>query len=116
VELEMPDGAFYLFPDFSPLAARLAGRGIRDSGTLCERLLEETGVATLPGEAFGRPAEELTLRLAFVDFDGEQALAAAAREARDRPLDDAFLRRHCGRCVTAVEKMAAWVVGEATPQ
>ena len=34
----------------------------------------------------------------------------------DRPLDDAFLRRHCGRCVTAVEKMAAWVVGEATPQ
>ena len=116
VELDLPDGAFYLFPDFSPLAARLAGRGIRDSGTLCERLLEETGVATLPGEAFGRPAEELTLRLAFVDFDGEQALAAAAREARDRPLDDAFLRRHCGRCVTAVEKMAAWVVGEATPQ
>mgnify|MGYP000442173934 CR=1 FL=1 len=53
VELEMPDGAFYLFPDFSPLAARLAGRGIRDSGTLCERLLEETGVAVVFGAAFG---------------------------------------------------------------
>ena len=38
-----PVGAFYLFPDFSPFGERLAERGIQDSNSLCERLLEETG-------------------------------------------------------------------------
>ena len=49
------------------------------SRELCERLLVETGVAILPGHEFGRPAEELTARLAYVNFDGEQALEAVDR-------------------------------------
>jgi aspartate aminotransferase len=36
--------------------------------------MEETGVALLPGSAFGMPADSLTTRLAFVDFDGSQIL------------------------------------------
>jgi aspartate aminotransferase len=53
-----PVGAFYLFSDFSLLQDKLAARGIHDSPKLCEMLLEETGVATLPGTEFGRPREE----------------------------------------------------------
>jgi len=49
-----PKGAFYLFPDFSPLKQKLAARKITTSIELCERMLEETGVAALPGSAFGR--------------------------------------------------------------
>ncbi|WP_440995132.1 pyridoxal phosphate-dependent aminotransferase [Arhodomonas sp. SL1] len=98
-------GGFYLFPSFEPLRERLEARGIGDSVTLCERLLEETGVAVLPGSNFGRPSSELSVRLAYVDFDGRPALEAAAGET----VDEAFLRRHCARVVTAAERMAAWV-------
>jgi aspartate aminotransferase len=45
-----PQGAFYLFPDVS---AHL-GKGIT-SADLARRLLEETGVAVVPGEEFGMP-------------------------------------------------------------
>ena len=109
LDLTMPDGAFYLFPDFTPLEGRLRDRGIRDSGALCESLLNDTGVATLPGEAFGRPAGELSLRQAFVDFDGQYALDGAA--AHSGELDRAFLQQHCGRCVTAMDRIADWLAG-----
>jgi aspartate aminotransferase len=109
LDLAMPDGAFYLFPDFSPLKETLQDRGVTDSRSLCETLLEETGVATLPGEAFGRPADELTLRQAFVDFDGRAALEAAMNISTEQPLDEAFLRQYCGNCVTAVDRMVDWL-------
>jgi aspartate aminotransferase len=101
-------GAFYLFPDLGAHAERLAARGVRDSVALCERLLEETGVATLPGSVFGRPSAELTLRLSYVNFDGAAALAAA--EA-GQAVDEAFIRRHCPATLEAVERMAEWVRG-----
>ena len=104
-----PQGAFYLFPDFSPLADRLAARGITSAPQLCARLLDETGVAVLPGSDFGRPLTELTARLAYVNFDGAQALAAAEVLPRDAPLDDAFLRQCCGNTLAAMERLAEWV-------
>jgi aspartate aminotransferase len=104
--VEPPEGAFYLFPDFRKLRSGLKARGITTSGELCRRLLEETGVATLPGADFGRPPSELTLRLAYVDFDGAAALAAAER--RPGELGDDFAREHCGRVVQAIERIADW--------
>ncbi|MEQ9688811.1 MAG: hypothetical protein RLO48_03680, partial [Bauldia litoralis] len=83
-------------------------RGILDGATLCERLLDETGVACLPGQCFGRPDAELSMRLACVDFDGAAALAAAAAGAR---IDTDFLRAHCGNVMTAIDLLAGWVAG-----
>jgi len=103
------DGGFYAFPDFSPLRKRLAGRGIHTSAELCTRLLAETGVAILPGNCFGRPAEELTARLAFVDFDGARALAAAEQVPVGEVLDDAFLQRNCDKVLTAMNRMCDWL-------
>lgn len=100
------DGAFYLFPDFTPHRDRLAARGAVDSRTLAERLLEDTGVAALPGVAFGRPQDELTLRLSYVNFDGAVALAAAQRGVG---IDEAFLRRYCADTIEAIEQIAGWV-------
>jgi aspartate aminotransferase len=37
-------------------------------------MLEETGVAMLTGECFGRDGTEYTARLAYVDFDGTEAI------------------------------------------
>ncbi len=104
-----PEGGFYLFPDFSRHADRLRARGIVTSRALCEALLDETGVATLPGTEFGRPAGELTARLSLVDFDGAKAMAALETLPRDAPIADDFLQAHCEHTLRAVDIMADWV-------
>ncbi len=104
-----PAGCFYLFPDFEPLRARLAARGIRDSATLCRRLLDETGVAILPGLEFGRDKDELTARVAYVDFDGARALAALEVLGPEATVDEPFLRTHCGQVLEAHERLAGWL-------
>lgn len=104
-----PDGGFYLFPDFDQHRVRLAARGIETSEELCTRLLDETGVAVLPGSEFGRPPHELTLRLAYVDFDGGAALQAATSLPTCAPVDRAFLDAHCPRVVQAIERICGWV-------
>lgn len=106
-----PAGAFYLFPDFTAHASALAVRGVTSSPALCERLLEDTGVAILPGSFFGRDPRELTARLAYVDFDGAAALDALTGLGKDAPLDDAFLRDHCGRVTTAIDRVVQWLHG-----
>ncbi len=97
-----PEGGFYLFPDLTPAAERLRARGIVGGEALCERLLADTGVAILPGGEFGRPAGELTARLAYVDFDGEAALAAHAAGVA---LDEAGLWRIAPRVLAAIERL-----------
>jgi aspartate aminotransferase len=109
VAVEKPMGGFYIFPDFSNRAERLRSRGITTSGELCDRLLEETGVAVLPGSAFGREPDELTARLAYVDFDGARALAAVEMLPRDAPLGVDFLRSYCERVLRAVESIGRWL-------
>lgn len=67
-------GGFYLFPNFAVFRDRILLNGMSTSKDFCERLLQETGVALLPGSAFGRPVAEMSARLSYVDFDGDQAL------------------------------------------
>lgn len=110
-EVVRPLGGFYLFPDLTPLAEPLARRGIRTSRELCARLLEETGVAVLPGSDFGRPPEELTLRLAYVDFDGGAAIASVESLREDQPVPLSFLERSCGPTVAAADRLCAWLKG-----
>ncbi|HYC88650.1 MAG TPA: pyridoxal phosphate-dependent aminotransferase [Thermoanaerobaculia bacterium] len=45
-----PDGAFYVFPD---IRAFFGKRGVRDSQTFADFLLDEARVAVVPGGAFG---------------------------------------------------------------
>lgn len=104
-----PQGAFYLFPDFTPFAEKLFERGISNSRDLCSRLLDDTGVAFLPGSVFGRPAEELTARLAFVDFDGSRALAAAEQVPADKQLNSEFLKTYCANIIEGIDKVCEWV-------
>jgi aspartate aminotransferase len=108
-----PQGAFYLFVDFTPIADRLAKMGIYDSESMCERLLEDTSVAILPGSAFQRPRRELTARLAYVNFDGAKALAAGETVSIDQPLPPDFLDTYCRSTIVAVDRIARWVRGDA---
>lgn len=80
LKVAAPEGGFYLFPDFGPRTKK-----IKSSRELCEKLLDEAGVALLPGSAFGRPEKELTTRLAYVPFDGERALRLGSFTADEVP-------------------------------
>jgi len=72
IKVHKAQGGFYLFPDFSAYREQLKSLHILTSEQLTKVLLDQTGVALLPGSAFGLAEHSLTARLAFVDFDDEQ--------------------------------------------
>ncbi|MCL4278735.1 MAG: hypothetical protein KJZ60_03495, partial [Ignavibacteriaceae bacterium] len=104
-----PDGAFYLFCNFNNYADKLRAKNIFTSAEMTTKLLEETGVAILPGSVFGRPESEFTARLAYVDFDGSRALAAAETFSPEDQITDEFLTIYCSTIIDGVEKIAAWI-------
>jgi len=54
--LNIPDGAFYVFPDISAFFGKtIKGKEIKTAGDFSMLLLEEANVATVTGEAFGAP-------------------------------------------------------------
>lgn len=75
-----PKGAFYLYPSFHPYAEQLEKMGIRTSQQLSHWLVEECGIAALPGSAFGEDDGGLQggryrLRMAtsYLFFENEEA-------------------------------------------
>lgn len=111
INVPMPHGAFYLFPDFEIYREKLTAKGIYTSVELCSVLLEETGIAMLPGYEFGRDPAELTTRMAFVDFNGETALNAAKKEYRFKEIDELFIHTYAPRLVDALKRISAWFSG-----
>ncbi len=71
IKLNVPEGAFYIFPDISAFFGRtIKGKEIKDANDFSMLLLEEANVASVTGAAFGAPncirlsyaASELQLR------------------------------------------------------
>ena len=67
-----PTGGFYILCDFSNVIKK--SDNIFSDKELSNFLLQQLGVASLPGSDFGLSKEKMILRLAFVDFDGGKAL------------------------------------------
>ncbi len=62
-------GTFYAFPDIQAFLGKKAGNHvITTSDELCDWLLEEHGVSTVPGSAFGAPN---SIRLSFATSEAE---------------------------------------------
>lgn len=71
IKLNVPEGAFYIFPDISAFFGKtIKGKEIKDANDFSMLLLEEANVASVTGAAFGAPncirlsyaASELQLR------------------------------------------------------
>jgi aspartate aminotransferase len=105
-DIHAPHGGFYVFPDFGNFREPLARMGILTSKALCNRLLEDTGVAILPGSDFGQPENELSARIAFVDFDGQELLD---NYPLDNKVEESFIVAHCGRTIEAVRRIVDWL-------
>ncbi len=97
VQVHLPEGGFYLFPDFSKHQEKLHAYGITTSGELCQHILKDTGVALLPASAFGFKEEFLAVRLAYVDFKD--------------PLDQVGFEMEvdCPNVVKGIRKICDWI-------
>ena len=95
-EVLEPQGGFYVWPDFGPVADRLRERwSIETSRDLSRVLLDEFGVGVLPGAAFGEPdrkpggGDALTLRVAvpgiYGSTDSERLAALVADDPASMP-------------------------------
>ena len=94
----VPQAAFYLYPDFSPLADVLLGRhGITSDEGLAALLLDEYGMGVLPGSSFGEEGGRLRLRVAtamlYGDTDAERDAALDSADPCSLPWIAASLDR-----------------------
>ncbi|MBU1011292.1 MAG: aminotransferase class I/II-fold pyridoxal phosphate-dependent enzyme [Bacteroidetes bacterium] len=108
ITVPLPQGGFYLFPDFGYFREKLAAKGILTSVEMCEHLLNDTGVAMLPGVDFGHQPEELVARMAYVDFDGRNALDALEGKYKEMKLNSEFYDQECPKVANGVRMLVAW--------
>ena len=69
LDVDEPQGAFYVYPSFQPFAKQLESLGIKTSAQLSSWLITECGIAALPGSVFGEndhglPGGRYRLRMA----------------------------------------------------
>ena len=96
VEMIEPEGGFYLMPDFT----KLLSHKFKNSKAFCKTLLDETGVAVLPGSDFGFSHDKLIFRLSYVDFNGSKFL-----EADDDEIIEENLRKFAPKIVDGVQQI-----------
>ncbi|MDX1332456.1 MAG: pyridoxal phosphate-dependent aminotransferase [Robiginitalea sp.] len=78
-KLNVPEGAFYVFPDVSHFFGKtLKGRSIENASDFAMYLLEEAQVATVTGEAFGSPN---CIRISYAASEAE--IREAIRRIRE---------------------------------
>lgn len=105
-ECHTPQGGFYNWPDFTELLGHVCGT----STALAHRLLDEHGVATLAGSAFGERPDKLCLRLSGCDYDGKTALELWP-ELGKQP--DEFIARATPNVVAALDAIEDFVTRQS---
>lgn len=106
---QKPQGGFYMLCDFSQVINK--SNEISNSKSLCRKILKDIGFAMLPGSDFGISQDKLITRIAFVDFDGKQALQVAQKNAL---LDDQFVIDYCPKIFKGINKLIKWLKNEKT--
>ena len=99
-------GGFYVFPDFTEYKERLSSVGVSNSVQLAKKLLNDTGVAGLPGAHFGFSKDILNMRFSYVNFCGNKVMDSLAA---GRSVTSRFINEHCHKTVSAFKKIATWV-------
>ena len=93
-----PQGAFYLMPEFK-------NNKFKNSSELCEAILNETGVAMLPGSDFGFQPKKMLTRLNYTDFDGTEFFRNVTNY---NSIDDDTIKKYAPNIVEGVFKLSKW--------
>jgi aspartate aminotransferase len=98
VLINPPQGAFYLMPEFK-------NKKYKNSSKLCEAILNETGVAMLPGSDFGFKPKKMLTRLSYTDFNGTEFFKNVTNY---NLIDDDMIKKYAPNVVEGVSKLSNW--------
>ena len=75
------------------------------SSEMCQNILNETGVALLPGSVFGFPENRMIARLSFTDFDGKKLLI---NTSGCKEINQDIVFKYAPNVVEGVKKLKKW--------
>ena len=103
-------GAFYLFVDFNEQRDELQRLGLESCASFCEDVLHVEHTAMLPGESLLLAEDDFAVRCSYVDYDGDEALAAWRKGPRSTPEEeDVFFQEHCPLLFEGVQNVARYL-------
>ena len=98
VLINKPQGGFYLMPEF-------LNKRFNSSDDMCKSILNDTGVALLPGSDFGFDQKKMLARLSFTDFNGQKFM----NEIKDaEKVDIDMINEFAPKIVEGVDKLKKW--------
>ncbi len=93
-----PQGAFYLMPEFK-------NKKFKSSIQLCDAILNDTGVAMLPGSDFGFNPKKMLTRLSYTDFDGVEFF----KKVTDyKSISSEMIKKYAPNVVEGTMKLSNW--------
>ena len=98
VLIKPPQGGFYLMPEF-------INKKYKTSSDMCVVILKETGVALLPGSAFGFKPKKMLARLSFTDFDGSNFLKNVSS---NKKIDSFDVEKYAPNVTLGVKTLSNW--------
>ena len=77
----------------------------KTSSEMCRDILNNTGVALLPGSDFGFNPDRMLARLSFTDFDGEEFMKNISET---KHIDEKLIDKFAPKVVEGVNKLKKW--------
>ena len=98
VLINEPQGGFYLMPEF-------LNKKFNSSAEMCDSILNDTGVALLPGSDFGFDKNKMLARLSFTDFDGQKFMN---KIDVNQKIDNDLINEFAPKIIEGVDKLKKW--------
>ena len=98
VLINKPQGGFYLMPEF-------LNKKFNSSSEMCNSILNETGVALLPGTDFGFDQTQMLARLSFTDFKGQEFMN---KIEDNQKIDNDHIANFAPKIIEGIDKLKKW--------
>ena len=98
VLINKPQGGFYLMPEF-------LNKKFNSSSEMCDNILNNTGVALLPGSDFGFDQTKMLARLSFTDFDGQEFMN---KIEGNQKINKDHIANFAPKIIEGVDKLKKW--------
>ena len=96
--INKPQGGFYLMPEF-------LNKKFNSSSEMCNSILNETGVALLPGTDFGFDQTQMLARLSFTDFNGQEFMN---KIEDNQKIDNDHIVNFAPKIIQGIDKLKKW--------
>ncbi|MDC3331455.1 aminotransferase class I/II-fold pyridoxal phosphate-dependent enzyme [Candidatus Pelagibacter sp.] len=96
--INKPQGGFYLMPEF-------LNKKFKSSSEMCDSILNDTGVALLPGSDFGFDETKMLARLSYTDFDGQEFMN---KIEDNQKIENDHIANLAPKIIEGVDKLKKW--------